>query len=88
LGRHFEWRVRDYLKQKGYFVLRSPQSRGPVDLVAIRKGEILFIQCRINGYLEKAEKYELVELAKSVGAKACLAWRGKPPYYPIEIENI
>jgi hypothetical protein len=36
LGRHVEYTVRDALKKLNYFVLRSPRSGGPVDLVAIK----------------------------------------------------
>jgi hypothetical protein len=88
IGRRFEWRVRDHFKEKGYFVLRSPRSSGPVDLVAIKKGEVLFIQCKTNGRIPLIEKEKIVELAKSVGAKPLLVWRGMQPHYPLKIELI
>jgi Holliday junction resolvase len=76
-GRRFEYVVRDHLKAKGYFVLRSPRSLGVVDLVALKKGEVLFIQCKIRGNMSSTEKAELISLASSVGAKALVACKGE-----------
>ena len=87
-GRWFEWRVRDYFKDKGYYVLRSPQSRGPADLVAIEKGEVLLIQCKIWGYMSLRQKEELVRLANSIGAIPLLISRGLPPKYEIKILSL
>lgn len=72
-GRNFEYRTRDYLKDREFFVIRSPVSKSPVDLVAVRKGEVLFVQCKKGGYLPKHEWNPLLELAESVGAKPILA---------------
>jgi Holliday junction resolvase len=75
-GRHFEWRVRDDFRAKGYFVLRSPRSAGPVDLVAIKKGDVVLIQCKVHYKTFKAkERKELGELAESIGARAIFAYR-------------
>lgn len=75
LGRQFEYRVRDYLKKLGFFVLRSPASRSPTDLVAIRTGQVLLVQCKISGALPPSEWNELFSLAESVGAVPVLAER-------------
>ena len=74
-GINFEYRVRDYYREKGYFVLRSPRSLGPLDLVAIRKGEILLIQCKMTLNLSPNKRRELVQLAESIGAKPLLIGR-------------
>lgn len=88
-GRQFEYRVRDFLGDKGYFVLRSPRSRGPVDLVAIRKGAVLFLQCKSWGNIGKEEKERLVDLAESVSAVPILVRRTlKPPKYPLCFVNL
>lgn len=68
-GRAFEYRCRDRLKGLGYFVLRSPRSGSPVDLVAIRTGEVLFVQCkRSGGWYNVKEWNTFYVLCKSVGA--------------------
>lgn len=68
LGRGFEYRVRDRLKELGFLALRSPASKGPFDLIAIRHGESLLVQCKVSGVLPVAGWNELYYLAESVGA--------------------
>lgn len=77
LGRQFEYRIRDYLKKLGFFVLRSPASKSPIDLVAIRKGLVLFVQCKTSGTLPPKEWNALLDLSESVGAVPVLAEREK-----------
>lgn len=83
LGRGFEYRIRDWLKSKGYFVLRSPQSKSPVDLIAIRTGVVLFIQCKRSGNMGSVQEWnDLYDLAQSVSAIPILAGNPIPkqPY--------
>lgn len=75
-GRQFEYRVRDALREFGYFVLRSPQSKSPTDLVAIRRGSVLLVQCKRGGALGVSEWNDLFDLAASVGAVPLLAEAG------------
>lgn len=75
-GRAFEYRVRDALRELGYFVLRSPQSKSPLDLVAIRRGAVIFVQCKRNGDLGVDGWNDLFNLAASVGAVPLLAETG------------
>lgn len=67
-GRDFEYRVKAFLEENGYLVWRSPASRSSVDLVAIKKGVILFVQCKRSGYIRVEERKKLKDLADSVGA--------------------
>lgn len=85
-GRSFEYRMRNYYRKQGYFVLRSAQSKGPADLVALKKNEILFIQCKLGGWINKKEKEKLILLAKSVGAIPILATR--PKFRKLEITRL
>lgn len=78
-GRTFEWKVRDALQEDGYDVLRSAGSKTKIDLVAIKPGQILFIQCkRTNGQIPPAEREKLVLLAKYVNALALVASQPVP----------
>jgi Holliday junction resolvase len=72
-GRQFEYRVRDHLKRLGYFAMRSPASKTPIDILAVRPGAVLFVQCKRSGSFPPAEWNELFELAKSCGAIPVLA---------------
>jgi len=73
-GREAEYRVRDRLRDDGYFVVKSGGSKTPVDLVAIKPGQVLFVQVkRGTGGLRPPEWNTLYELAESCGAVAVLA---------------
>lgn len=75
-GRYFEYRCKTILEAQGYVVIRSPQSRGPADLVAMRDGEILFVQCKTGaGKLSADARAALIEMARQAGGKAMLARR-------------
>lgn len=87
-GRHFEWRVRDHLIKQGYFVSRSPASRSPVDLIAIKKGEGLLVQCKTTPRLSKKDAQILKSLADSIGFKAILSYRVRTRNYPIVMREI
>ena len=76
-GRALEYAVKKHLEEQGYFVVRSAGSKGPADLVALREGEILLIQCKKDGRLSKDEAYELLEAARIAGGKAILAYKEK-----------
>jgi len=69
-GRRFENYVKEKLERKGYLVVRSAGSKGLFDLVALRRGEILLIQCKWRkGRMSK----EMVEAAEKAGGKALIA---------------
>ena len=69
VGREFEYRTRDALRKLGYFVLRSPRSGSPVDLIAVKLGKIVFVQCKLRGDFPVAEWNEFYDLCLSVGAE-------------------
>jgi Holliday junction resolvase len=73
LGRAVEYRVRDHLRKLGWFVLRSPASKSPLDLVAVRPGTVLFIQAKRSLALGPKEWNEVYELALSAGAIPVMA---------------
>lgn len=72
-GRQFEYRVRDFFKARDYVVTRSPGSKSPIDLIAIGRERLFFIQCKRHGALNVKEWNELFALADSVAARPLLA---------------
>ena len=48
-GTAFENRTRKYLEENGYWVIRSARSLGEADLVAVKPGQMLLVQCKISG---------------------------------------
>lgn len=57
-GRALEYRVKKWLEERGFHVIRSAGSHGRYDLVAISDREIVFIQCKLN------QPSKLIELEK------------------------
>jgi len=72
-GRALEHRVRTHLREQGYEVLRTAGSKSKVDLVAVKTGQILFVQCKRSGALPPAEWNALWDLAAMAGAVPVLA---------------
>lgn len=75
-GRRFEWQIRDALIEDGYDVIRSAGSKGKVDLVAIKPGQLLFVQAKINGLCPPAERAELIRVSGRGGALPIVAYKG------------
>jgi Holliday junction resolvase len=84
-GRQFEYVVRDHLRKAGFFAQRSPASKSPLDIMAVRPGEVWMVQCKRHGALGVAEWNELFITAKAAGAVPVLAMvgpkRGAPEFY-------
>lgn len=72
-GRDLEHRVRAHLRDQGYEVLRTAGSKSKVDLVALKPGQLLFVQCKRSGALPPAEWNALWDLARMAGAVPVLA---------------
>lgn len=74
-GTRFEHRILYVLRENGYWAMRSPASKSVVDIVAVKPGQVLFVQCKINGRLDPAEWNELREAAGRAGALPVLVER-------------
>ncbi len=76
-GTAFERKVADDLKSDGYLVIRAAGSHGAADLVAVKPGEVLFVQVKLGGagQCSPAEWNEFFRLATSVRALPILAYR-------------
>lgn len=76
-GRRFEYRVRDIFKEHGFVVIRAARSK-PVDLVCLKNGESILVECKINkSSLGKNGREELLNLAETSRAIPILAYREK-----------
>jgi len=67
-GRRFEWRVRDLLRKKGFAVFRCAGSK-PVDLIALRRGRIVLVECKSDGRIDQRQLKKLESLAKKAGGE-------------------
>jgi Holliday junction resolvase len=90
-GRALEYLVRDWLRGHGFFAMRSPASKTPIDILAVRHGQVVMVQCKRHGALGVAEWNEFYQLAKSVGALPVLAsmetGRGSMTFYELQGEK-
>ena len=74
-GYAFEQKVAGHLAQEGYFVIRAGGSHGVADLVALKWGETLLVQCKTNGVISIGDWNALYGVAQRVGAVALVAFR-------------
>lgn len=73
-GYRFERRVRAVLEREGYVVIRAAGSKGPADLVALRRGHPpVLVQCKRGGRIGKDERRALSETTERAGGVAVLA---------------
>lgn len=86
-GRRFEYAVRDHLRTNGYDVIRSAGSKTKVDLVAIKTGQVLLVQCKLDGKISPTERTELVRIASAAGGWPIVASR-KQGIYLAEIVTV
>src|SRR6185295_12494873 len=87
-GRSFEYKVRNYLLDRGYWVIRAAGSKGCADLVALAPAHyphrILMISCKTAGIFPSEEKLELYNEAKRVDALPLLVQ--PEPFKPSKIK--
>ncbi len=75
-GADFERKVQAGLAAAGYFAVRAAGSRGPVDVLAVRKGVVLLVQCKLKlGRMSPEAWAELIALAAVAGAVPVVATR-------------
>ena len=78
-GAVFERHVAAKLTNDGYLVIRAAGSHGVADLVALKPGQVLLINCKLSGAgaVPPAEWNALWEAAERVGAVALVVSRPK-----------
>jgi Holliday junction resolvase len=81
-GNAFERIIADQLRDDGYSVWQTRGSKTIVDVVAIKTGQTLFVQCKAGATgIGSAGWDALFDLAAAVGAYAILADRPKRGTY-------
>ncbi|MCX4095340.1 hypothetical protein [Nocardia sp. alder85J] len=85
-GRAFEWQLRDALRADGYQVYRCAGSRSPVDLLALKPNQIVYVQAKRDGRISPADRATLLDAAVEIGALAIVAAR--EPRRPIRYRRL
>ncbi len=91
-GYRFEYRVKRFLEERGWFTMRSPASKG-VDIIAMKGDRKLFIQCKKSsrGYIYVHDLGPLIEAGKREHAEVLLVYGfERTPIYvkPITEDNV
>ena len=81
IGRRFEYRVQNYLRKLGYYVIRSYASKGMLDLIDIPPAakvgfynQTLGIQAKANGYVKPTERESLESCKDKWQMTILIAW--------------
>ena len=72
-GADLERAAKKYLEDNGYYVIKSAGSKGVADLVGIKPGETLYVQCKTDGYLLPDERVRFRQAALKSGAVPVVA---------------
>lgn len=75
-GRRFEWPVRSILESYGWVTIRAARSK-PVDLVALKDGRILLIECKYNARASSERIGYLKRLSGRASARPIIAVKKK-----------
>jgi len=73
-GLVLEHATRTVLEADGYYVIRSAGSKGAADLVAIKPGEVLLVQCKLDGKMPPYERLAYGQLADRLGVVSLVAY--------------
>lgn len=77
-GRNLEYAAKKRLQEAGFAVFRCASSK-PVDLVAVKHGLVMLVQCKtgLKPYISRDEVEKTLTLALRAGGKAVLCFRKK-----------
>lgn len=79
-GTRFELKIRNMVRELGYYASRTPGSKTKVDVFVVEAntGRVIFVQCKNKGDISIAEWNEFFNLSKLYKATPVLAWnRGR-----------
>jgi Holliday junction resolvase len=73
-GADLERAVKHYLEDNGYaLVIKSAGSKGKVDVIGLKRGETVLVQCKTTAGMSPADRANLRSLASTLGAIPLLA---------------
>ena len=74
-GAQFERRTRKFLEAQGWTVFRSAGSKSPADLICLRMGEVLLVQCQLDSYFPPAKREQFEFMVRENGVQGAYVWR-------------
>ena len=85
-GDNFERRVKKHLQDRGFFVVRQSASSFP-DLIAISEKGVNFIECKVNKYISKDERAQLIDLQRFGDISICFNEKGKIKFCDLQYKQ-
>ena len=80
-GAQLERDAKNQLEADGYWCIKSGGSKGVVDVLAMKPGQLLMVQAKKNGVCPPAERAALLELASTFEAIPLVAFRDRGVKY-------
>ena len=66
-GRRFEYRVKEWLEERGFYVVRSAGSKGIADLVALKDNQTFLVQCKAyKPSVREINEYKMKRIRKKI----------------------
>ena len=80
-GAQLERDAQKHLEANGYLCIRSAGSKGFIDVMAVKPGQLLMVQAKANGVCPPKERAALLELSSKFDALPLVAWRDRGVKY-------
>lgn len=77
-GRDVEWAVVHHLADNGYDLVRASSSKGCADVVAVKPGQVLFVNVKRTNPPGPAERADLLRVAGHIPCALPLVALGRP----------
>lgn len=88
-GRRFEYATRDHLRDAGYDVFRAAGSKTKADLIAVKPGQVLIVQCKATALPSPHERTEILRIANCLpGIGIAVIARKGPRGIPVALERL
>lgn len=82
-GADFERAVKADLEADGYWVIRAAGSKGKIDVLAIKPGQMLAIQVKRNGKVDPGERRDVLDIAGHIDALPIIAFKVRGHLKPL-----
>ena len=87
-GRRVEYDVIEYLRANGYDTLRGASSKGLADVVAIKPGQVLLVNCKRTTMPGPGERIDLIRVASCLPGVSVPLVALHPRYEALEFRRL
>jgi len=83
-GRAFEYRIKSLLEEDGWYCWRTPASKSPVDIIAVKNGKFIVVQAKAKSLVANRDKLQLKEFCELVKCKGFIAYKDRDRKLKVE----